>query len=67
LPVWAALEHQIAATDRPIDRLVYDLYGLMEELTETEAKTRRKRVITNGKRPLQTAQDFPRLFTGYVT
>jgi hypothetical protein len=64
LPVWAALEHQIAATDRPIDRL---LYGLMEELTETEAKTRRKRVITNGKRPLQTAQDFPRLFTGYVT
>jgi hypothetical protein len=25
-----ALERQIAATDRDIDRLVYDLYGLSE-------------------------------------
>jgi hypothetical protein len=25
------LQTQIAATDRPIDRLVYDLYGLTEE------------------------------------
>jgi hypothetical protein len=26
-----ALERQIAATDRQIDRLVYELYGLSEE------------------------------------
>jgi hypothetical protein len=25
------LEHQIAATDRQIDRIVYNLYGLTEE------------------------------------
>jgi hypothetical protein len=30
-PARATLEHQIAATDRQIDRLVYDLYGLTEE------------------------------------
>jgi hypothetical protein len=27
----AALERQIAATDRQIDRLVYELYGLTED------------------------------------
>ena len=27
----AIIERQIAATDRQIDRLVYELYGLMEE------------------------------------
>jgi hypothetical protein len=27
----SALDRQIAATDRQIDRLVYDLYGLTEE------------------------------------
>jgi hypothetical protein len=30
-PARATLEHQIAATDRQIDRLVYDLYGLTEQ------------------------------------
>jgi hypothetical protein len=30
-PTRAALKHQIAAADRHIDRLVYDLYGLSEE------------------------------------
>jgi hypothetical protein len=30
-PARSSLEHQIAATDRQIDRIVYDLYGLTEE------------------------------------
>jgi hypothetical protein len=30
-PARSSLEHQIAAADRQIDRLVYDLYGLTEE------------------------------------
>jgi hypothetical protein len=29
-PDCTALDKQIAATDRPIDRLVYELYGLKE-------------------------------------
>jgi hypothetical protein len=30
-PDKTAIERQIAATDRQIDQLVYELYGLMEE------------------------------------
>jgi hypothetical protein len=30
----ATLQHPIEATDRQIDRLVYELYGLMEEEIE---------------------------------
>jgi len=30
-PDKAAIERQIAATDKQIDRLVYELYGLTEE------------------------------------
>ncbi len=35
------IEHQLSATDRQIDRLVYDLYGLTEqEIAVVEGESR---------------------------
>ena len=44
----------IAATDREIDRLVYELYGLTEEeikIVEGESATRERKRLTSGPAP----------------